>query len=806
MGGGGSSSSVVGYKYFMGLHMQAVLGDVDEIQEIIAGERTAWSGSVTSNARIYIDKPDLFGGKRKEGGIQGYVDIEFGRESQGRNDYLQAQLGAQIPAFRGVFGIVCRKIYCCATSPYVKPWWLKLRRQPAADWYAAKSNINGGSANPAHIIYECLTSEVWGLGYATSLIDDASFKYAADILYSEGFGLSLKLTKPSEVEDFILDICRHIQAVTGYDHNAGTVYLKLIRDDYDTDDIQEYRTDAGTLLGVDKFARPSPGEIVNQINLTYRVRGDVDDTTITGQNLASIQAQGAVIQDDVTYDGIDSDDLAAVVLARDLQNYASNLAVIEARLNRSAWSLLKGDVCQLVWDDPNLGTITMVVRITEIDYGTLDDGVITVSGTQDVFSLDEYSVVAPQQSEWANPISEPIAMVHHGMMELTYYDLVKLVPERISQLDASYGFVQYYGILPALMSYSFYFYLKPSGGTYAFKALGSFCPSASLSSDLGYAATTAYLSTTAFESGYLPDIGSYALIGSEIVRIDDIDISGNTIDLGRGCLDTVCAEHSAGDVIFSVESFRAVSETTYLLNQALVGEGRTRTSIGVLDTADAPNDSLIIVARQDKPYPPGKFRINGEAYPSGITGAMTISWAHRDRTQQTVSVIDESYGNIGPETDVTYTMALYDETGTLVRTETGLTGTSYTWSDEATDTGLIRLNTESRIRLWSVRGGVSSFQEHDFTVSRLYPMCSVLPEITAAGTAVGDLLTGSDGTWVNDPVLTGQWYRDGVAIAGETSNAYTIAAADQGCDITWLITGVNEAGSGTAESLAVSIP
>lgn len=718
MGGGGSSSSVVGYKYFMGLHIQACLGYVDELLEIIAGEKTAWSGSVTSNTRIYIDKPDLFGGKRKEGGIQGYVDVEFGRARQGQNDYLQSMYETDdIPAFRGAFGLVCRKIYCCATSPYVKPWWLKLRRQPAADWYAAKSNINNGSANPAHIIYECLTSEVWGLGYATSLIDDTSFKAAADTLYNEGFGLSLKLTKPSEVEDFILDICRHIQAVVGYDHNVGQIYIKLIRDDYDADEIAEFRTDDGTLLGVDKFARPSPGEIVNQINLTYRVRGDVDDTTITGQNLASIQAQGAAIQEDVTYDGIDSDALASKVLARDLQNYASNLAFIEARLNRSAWALLNGDVCKLVWDDPNLGTVTIIVRITEIDYGTLDDGAITIVGTQDVFSLDEYSVVAPQQSEWVSPIAEPIAMVHHGMMELTYYDLVKLAPERISYLDESYGFVQYYGILPSRMSYSFDFYLKPSGGKYALKSSGSFCPSASLSADLGYSAKIAYISATSFESVSLPDEGSYGLIGSEIIRFDDIDISSNKITIGRGCLDTVCAEHSAGEVIYAVESFRAVAETTYLLNQAVVGEGRTRTNIGVLASADAPNDSMTIAARQDKPYPPGKFRINGEAYPAYITGELTVSWAHRDRTQQTVSVIDESYGNIGPETGVTYTIAIYDESGTLVRTETGLTGTSYTWADEVTDCG--GRQDQTRIRLWSVRAGVTSFQTHDYTVQRV---------------------------------------------------------------------------------------
>ena len=806
MGGGGSSSSVVGYKYYMGLHIQACLGGADEFLGIVAGEKTAWEGAVTGNTQIYLDVPDLFGGDKKEGGLQGYVDVEFGREDQARNDYLLAQLGGDIPAFRGVFGLVCRKIYCCATSPYMKAWWLKLRRQPAAHWYAATCNINDGSANPAHIIYECMTSEIWGMGCGPGLMNDDKFKAAADTLHAEGFGLSLKLTKPSAVEDFILDICRHIQAVTGFDHDDGTIYLKLIRDDYDADVIPEFRTDDGTLLGVDKFARPSPGEIVNQINLTYCVRGETDTTTITGHNLASIQAQGAVIQDDVDYDGIDSDALAAQVLARDLQNYASNLASVTARLNRSAWALLVGDVCKLTWDDPNLGTIIIIVRVMEIDYGTLDDGIITINGTQDVFSLDEYLVVAPQPTEWENPITAPIPMVHHGVMELTYWDLVRLAPEKINYLDASYGYLQYFGILPARSNYSFDFYVKAAGGSYAFTATGSLCPSASLAGDIGYTDTDIAISSASFSTGSLPDEDTYALIDDELIRIDEIDTTANTMIIGRGCLDTVCAGHGGGTVIFCVEAFRAVSETTYLFNQAVIGEGRTRTSIGVLNTDDAPDDTLTITARQDKPYPPGLFRLNGTAYPGSIDGALTISWAHRDRTQQTVSVIDESAGNIGPETGATCSLSLYDETGTLIKEETSLTGTSYTWTNEAADTGLIRLNTQVRVRLWSVREGVDSFQKHDVITTRRYPMCSVLPTITAQGTNPGETLTGNDGTWVNNPTLTGQWYRDGVAIDDATSGTYTIMAVDQGRNLTWRVTGTNDAGTREAESTAMAIP
>ncbi len=43
--------------------------------------------------------------------------------------------------------------------------------------------------NPAHIIRECLTNSVWGIGVSESNIDDVSFKKAADTLFDEQMGM-----------------------------------------------------------------------------------------------------------------------------------------------------------------------------------------------------------------------------------------------------------------------------------------------------------------------------------------------------------------------------------------------------------------------------------------------------------------------------------------------------------------------------------------------------------------------------------------------------------------------------------------
>ena len=75
---GGSSSYVVGYRYYAGLHLAVCHGPVDAVTRIIVGERTAWSGNVTASQSIYIDAPTLFGGDSREGGVQGEVEIRLG--------------------------------------------------------------------------------------------------------------------------------------------------------------------------------------------------------------------------------------------------------------------------------------------------------------------------------------------------------------------------------------------------------------------------------------------------------------------------------------------------------------------------------------------------------------------------------------------------------------------------------------------------------------------------------------------------------------------------------------------------------
>ena len=77
-----------------------------------------------------------------------------------------------------------------------------------------------------HIIRECLTDTTWGMGYAESDIDEPSFILAADTLYDEGIGISLLWDRESEIEEFIEQIKKHINATLNMDRSTGKFKTK----------------------------------------------------------------------------------------------------------------------------------------------------------------------------------------------------------------------------------------------------------------------------------------------------------------------------------------------------------------------------------------------------------------------------------------------------------------------------------------------------------------------------------------------------------------------------------------------------
>lgn len=79
------------------------------------------------------------------------------------------------------------------------------------------------------------------------------------------------------------------------------------------------------------------------------------------------------------------------------------------------------------------------------------------------------------------------------------------------------------------------------------------------------------------------------------------------------------------------------------------------------------------------------------------------------------------------------------------------------------------------------------------------PVNTIAPVIT--GTAqVGQVLSGTVGTWTGSPTFARQWRADGADIPGATTSTYTPVVGDIGKAITFAVTATNASGSVNATS------
>lgn len=718
----------LGFKYYLGAHMVVCHGPVDEVKSIRVGQRKAWTGSVTGNATININNPDLFGGEKKEGGIVGAVDVLMGGPTQVKNPYLIAKLGAIIPAFRGVLSFVLKQVYICAMSPYPKPWAFEVKRIPAKAWYLAKADINSGSANPIHIIYECLTDSDWGMGYPASAIDNVSFMAAADTCFSEGLGMSLFLNNQDPIEKFVYDVLSHANGLLYTRLEDGKFAVRLFRDDYVVGSLPLY--DETNVIKLESFERPTYGELPNEIIVSFRPRGTLTDDTVTVHDNANIQNQQGIVSQTKQYPGIDNHVNAARVALRDLRQNSTPLAKIRIHLNRKAHALRLGDVFKFSWAEHELSEL--VCRILAIDYGDLKNNEIIVDAVEDVFGLPNSTYIGNQVSSWVDPVQAPTNFTVMRTEEATYYDVVNTVPTAdFSLLDDTSCFLIGYAGEPTQFTTGVEYWVKPPTGVYTFSVDGVVSAIATLTAAITPTTTTFSISNISSRCQFV-EVGTFAYIDNEIVRVDVIDAITGSVTIARGILDTVPAAHSLGAVILFGEQGQMFDEAERSSGATLKTKLLMRTGIGLFDIASATELSNVLAGRFSKPYPPGLFRITGLAYPIATQGEASLTWAHRDRTQQIVKpYTDTNAVNIGPEVGVTYTVRVYRENGTtLLRTDAAIPGTSWTWPTEVADTAGLASSLQ-RFTVTSVRSTIESHQPQSWFTQR-----------TGVGYNLGDYLGG----------------------------------------------------------------
>lgn len=720
--GSKGGSVTVGYRYYAGMHLALCHGPIDSLNKIVVGERVAWSGAQTSSGQITINQPELFGGDDREGGIVGAVDLVMGDASDGQNDYLVSQLGATVPAFRGVVSLILRQPQLSALNPYIKPWSAELTRiirrsDGSPQWYSTKAAING-DMNPAHVIHECLTDRVWGRGYGLSDIDDTAFRAAADTLYTEGFGISLLWDQSQDIDALIERVLQHIDGSLYVSPRTGLFTLKLTRDDYDIATI--LTLDESNVLALESFERTLPEELVNQVTLSYHDRETDKSVSIAVQDIAGIERSFGEVKDaKVSYEGVTNGALAARLAMRDLRQLSSTLARVTLVANRAAASLNIGDMFKLAW--PELQIEQIVCRVVQVSFGTLTDGRVRITCVEDVFGLPDAVYFAPASSGWLDPRQAPVAAANAAVGELPYWTLIREITGESttaqSEIDPLGGVLTVYSPRPSAPAINYTVMTRQGSAAFAKVGVGDFAPSGLLVNAIGQTETA--LTLTNRVDLDLVQLNSYAMIDQEFVAVRAINVSTGAVTVDRGVLDTVPAAHAAGARMTFIEGAQFFTNTQYLEGESLQAKVLPSTGIGTFAEGSATALNYTFAKRQIRPYPPGRVRVNGSDYSvSFITGAVTVSWAHRSRLLQTAYLVTQSESSIGPETGTTYTVRIYGEAGSLRHTESGLTGTSWTYpiATEVSESGLGRPNESLLIKLEAVRDGHTSWQAQQISI------------------------------------------------------------------------------------------
>jgi hypothetical protein len=254
------SSPPVGSRYLIGTGATGAWSGHD-------GAGAYWNGSnwvyftsaefyhvVTTNERLWLLNNFIIGGGYAAGGsgLGGDLDVMFGGAAQAENDYLQAQLGTDIPAFRGILSTVYRHGLAVSNAAEVPPWEYYLRHQSAGA--AIGIEDMAGSA----IVSEALTNTVWGLGRPATEVDTTSFAAALVTEIAEGLGLSLVWDGTQPVQQLLELVMQHIAGVLYVEPSTGKFVLKLIRADYVLGDL--LLLDESNLSRVESYTRPAAAE------------------------------------------------------------------------------------------------------------------------------------------------------------------------------------------------------------------------------------------------------------------------------------------------------------------------------------------------------------------------------------------------------------------------------------------------------------------------------------------------------------------------------------------------------------------
>lgn len=548
--------------------------------------------------------------------------------------------------------------------------------------------------NPAHILYYSRTQADMGRESQAS-INVASFTSAADWFYAQGFGLCTSYDSSAEsVEEFEQRICRVAGCSLTRSLIDGRWHLDIANGEYVLSSLPTLTDD--DILNFEEQPTLLDGA-VNSVSIKYFDPARAEEITTSPAQAPAMISDFGTNHLTIDYLEIPSGELAARVAQRELLARITPLRGFSLTTTRRPHAWRPGTYVRL--QAPKRGIADMVCILGEKSSGQLRSGAMTISLTQDVYGLPATSFVAVERGvDTLSP--PPRAIVLQRAFEAPYTEIASSLSRAdLAVLPPDVGYLMCVAVDPAT-SLDFTV-MTDAGAGYVEAAIGDWCATAIVTEASSFVDTVFTLGDIV--RAHEIEVGTPALWGSEIVRVDTFDPGTGAISVGRGCADTAPVKHAAGARIWFYASGAATDPTEYTDGETITVKLLTNTGTQQVSLVNAAAISATMDARAARPYLPGKLRINGDADPTALSGTIVVSGVHRDRLQQADQLIDHEMAGIGPEVGTTYTVR-YFLNEVLVHTDSGLNTLSSSYAPSGG--GLMRVEVES------VRAGLNSYQMH----------------------------------------------------------------------------------------------
>lgn len=662
----------------------------------------AWKKDNPTGLVARIDNEDMFGGVDEGGGFVGDIYVYLGTNAQPLDSWMVNQMASSpnIPAnLKGLTPRYPMFLTCVVHTAYIgkqatiPEMWFEVVNYPSRladlrgrsknDWSRLKDD-----ANPAEVIYEILKNPDWGCNYEDDRIDIDSLMKLGDICAEEGLGISCHINAVDKVSSYLNKILNHINGTCYDDPTTGKLTFLLIRADYDVTKIKRFdMTNCSNM----EFNRLDWSETSSTVvaSFTFADEGAKYDTgTVSVSDLANIKITHTIneINADATY--FTTKDNARSFAQAQLLSAAYPLATINFESSRYAYDLTLGEPILVSWEP--YGISRQVFRITDIDYGTLTDGKISVTAVEDVFGFEKTEYGELGTIGWEDVVIEPSPIVVYTYFEYPY--------EMLRSLDT---YVYAYASRPDEDTVKWYVYryingnYAPSISATIWSMVGRlyYLMEESYEDDVvgfivvpvGYDSfntfsdrvTLVQSNPTAYNnlSGQ-----NLILVDKEIMSYDTIEsLNNGTFRLKgviRGVFDTLPKEHYANSYVFFLNFGLSVTQSAYVCPAGSIANEQYELlseSMSVMQKFDITKvDSYTTVRRSESPSIMADMTFGGDRgtetdyqhnYPTTALFAGDINFKFKSRNKfNTFSILHQQDNSVLPEDGVVNAISITSDT------------------------------------------------------------------------------------------------------------------------------------------------